>query len=192
MTKRKRNKKKHSGQRTLKDSKSDTSDSRKSIGSKVWLIVQIVVAVLALCTAYVTFKPRIDVRPGDAYDSSNPATTSFIIKNQGHVSIYDVVPSSPMNVITYPGDITAKAQVPFANSFSIPEQIAKVIAPGKEHTIDLPFSLMENNKIEESDIVIKLTFKWIKWLPWPSETTHRFVSFENNDGQWKWRSQLIE
>lgn len=193
MSKRKKFKKKHgSKQKTLEKSNSNTSNSRKSIGSKVWLIVQIVVAVLALWGGYSTLKPRIDVRPGDAYDSSNPATISFIIKNQGYVSIYDVVPSSPMNVITYPGDITVKAQVPFANSFSIPEQIAKVIAPGKEHTIDLPFSLMENNKIEESDIAIKLTFKRIKWLPWQSETIHRFVSFENKDGQWKWRSQLVD
>ena len=196
MSKRKKFKKKHgSKQKTLEKSNSNTSDSRRSIGSKLRMIGKIFMVVLAIWGAYaafVTFKPRIDVRPGDAYDSSNPATTSFIIKNQGHVPIYDVVPSIAMDVIRLPGDITVIAKEPFANSFSIPEQIAKVIAPGKEHTIDLPFSLMENNKIEESDIAIKLTFKRIKWLPWPSETIHRFVSFENKDGQWKWRSQLID
>lgn len=197
MSKRKKFKKKHgSKQKTLEKSKSNTSDSRKSIGSKLWLIVQIIMGVLSLwgiiLTTWVIFYPRVSVCPGDALDSSNPANTPFIIKNQGYVSIHNVVSSSPMNIITYPGGTVAKAEVPFDNSFSNPQQVAKVIAPEKQFTILLPFIYMENNKIEESDIAIKLTFNPIKWLPWQYETIHRFVSVKDKDGQWKWYPQPID
>ena len=197
MSKRKKFKKKHgSKQKTLEKSEGNTSDSRKSIGSKVWLIVQIIMTVLSLwgifLTTWVIYYPRVSVSPGDALDSSNPANTPFIIKNQGYVSIYDVVPSCAMDFITYPSGITAIAEKPFANDFSIIEQNAKVIAPEEPYTILLPFILMENNKIEESDIAIKLTFKPIKWLSWQHDTIHRFVSVQNKDGQWKWYPQPID
>lgn len=153
---------------------------------------KIFMVTLTLWIGHVTLKPRIDVRPIDAYDPSNPATTSFIIKNQGYVSIYNVVPSTPMKEIKLSGDITIRAQVPFANDFSITEDVAKVIAPGKEHTINLFFRHMKNNRMKESDIAIKLTFERFKWLPWQSEKMYRFESVENIDGQWKWHPKLID
>ncbi len=194
MTKRKKNKKKHSSmQRTLKDGKSNTSGSRRSISSKLWMLGKFFMVALAIWSGgYLTLKPRIDVRSGDAYDSNNPVTIPFIIKNQGYVSIYDVKSSSSMNVIRLHGDITIRAEVPFANSFSDPKQVAKIIAPGEGFTIVLPYIHMENNKFEESDIAIRLTFKPIKWLPWQYETIHRFVSVQNKDGRWKWHSQPID
>ena len=140
--------KKHSKQRTLKDNKSKPSVSR-TVGGRLRMFGKLFMVILTLWVGHVTLKPRIDVRPIDAYDPSNPATTSFIIKNQGYVSIYNVVPSTPMKEIKLSGDITIRAQVPFANDFSITEDVAKVIAPGKEHTINLFFRHMKNNRMKE-------------------------------------------
>ena len=194
MSKRKR---KHSSkQRTLKKSKDNSSDSKRSIGSKLRMFGKIFMPLLALLLAlwggYLTLKPSINVRLGDAYDSNNPVTIPFIIKNQGNLPIYNVESSSSMNIIKLSGNITVIAEVPFANSFSDPKQVAKIIAPGEEFTIVLPYSHMKNNKFEESDIAIRLKFNPVKWLPWPYETTHRFESAKNKDGQWKWYPQPID
>ncbi len=194
MSKRKKIKEKDcSGQKTLKEIKSNTSGSRRSCVRMLKVIVTIILPLLlAIWGAWLTVKPRVFVYPEVALDPNNPANTPFVMENKGYISIYDVNFSCPMNYLTFPGSIRAIAEVPYDNSFSTPQQVAKVIAPGEQYTILLPFIFMEHNKIEESDIAIELTFKPIKWLPWRCKTKHRFVSAHSKDGQWHWFPQPID
>ncbi|MDH4201963.1 MAG: hypothetical protein OEV87_03635 [Phycisphaerae bacterium] len=156
------------------------------------LIGKGILTLLAIWGAWVTLNPRVFVYPDIALDPNNPANTSFVIQNQGYLPIYDVTFSCSMKYLTLPGDIHVIAEEPYDNSFSDPKQTAKVIAPGKLYTILLPIIFMENNKIEESDIAIELTFRPIKWLPWQYETRHRFISIKGKDGQWHWVPQVID
>ena len=79
----------------------------------------------------------------------------------------------------------------YSNRFSDPKHVASVIVPGEQYSVLLSLSGMKNNKIENADIAIVLTFK-PKWLPWRRETKHRFVSTQSKDGQWHWFPQPID
>ena len=193
-SKKKNTKKKHcSKPKPLKESKNNISPQRKSC---LWTLLKkigkVILILLAIWGAWVTLNPRVFVRPDIALDTNNPANTPFVIQNQGYLSIYDIKFSCSIKYLTFPGDIRTIAEEPYDNSFSDPQQAAKIIAPGEQYTILLPFIFMENNKIEESDIAIELTFRPIKWLPWRLETRHRFISSKGKDGQWHWLPQAID
>lgn len=195
MSKKNKFKKNHcSGSSTPKKNKDNTSESKTSRAKRLPKTLGTVIMVLLAIWggSWVTVKPRIFVHPGAALDPNNPANTPFVVDNQGYLSIHDVNFICSMKDITFPGKIRAIAQVPYHNSFSTPQQVAKVIAPGEQYTILLPFIFMEHNKIEESDIAVELTFKPIKWLPWRCKTKHRFVSAHSKDGQWHWFPQPID
>lgn len=193
--KKKPKKKRYSGPNTPKGNKDNASGSRKPCAKRLLQVVgKTIMTLLAILgvflSIWVTFNPRVFVHPTVALDSNNPATTPFIVQNQGYISIYDVKHSGSMRYITYPNDVIAIAEVPYDNNFST-KHIANIIAPGEQYTVFLPFYYMKNNKIEESDIAIELSFKPIKWWPWPWKTKHRFISAQGKDGQWHWLPQPI-
>jgi len=193
MSKKNKFKKNHSGSSIPKENKDNASESRRSWPKRVLQTIgKTILTLLAIWGAWVTLNPRVFVYPDVAIDPNNPGNTPFVVHNQGYLSIHDVNFSCPMKYLTFPGDIRAIAEVPYDNSFSTPQQVAKVIAPGEQYTILLPFIFMEHNKIEESDIAIEVTFKPIKWLPWRCKTKHRFVSAQSKDGQWHWFPQPID
>ena len=90
------------------------------------------------------------------------------------------------------GDITVVGLGDYTNRFSDPKHVASVIAPGEQYSVPLSLTGMKNNKIENADIAIVLTFKRIKWLPWRRKTLHRFVTTQSKDGQWHWLPQPIK
>lgn len=176
-------KKKISSVNHISDQRSPRSPKEKASRlkrSRVKIILTITVNILAVwgvvLSIWVVFNPRIFVQPSVALDPKNPSFTPFVVHNQGYLAIHNVKFSCSMKYLKLPGDITVIGLGNYTNRFSNPKHIANVIAPGEQYSELLPFSGMEHNKSENADIAIVLIFKPIKWLPWTSETLHRFVA----------------
>ena len=77
----------------------------------------------------------------------------------------------------------------YSDSFSIKKQVARVIRPGQEYSIELPLSKLQHHQFGKMDIAIKVSFKW---LFMQKESIHRFETIRGDDGQWHWQPQPTE
>ncbi len=138
-------------------------------------------------------KPRISVRTGDPHNPSNPVLTPFVIRNDGHLSIRDVKCSNAMREL-FEKDMGAQiiGLGDFSNRFTDLGQVARVIYPGREYSIQLYFSNLPYHQFGKMDIAIVVSYRPIKWLPWRTESSHRFETREVEDGQWHWQPMPIK
>ena len=137
-------------------------------------------------TIWVVFNPNIFVYTSHPLDRNNPVFTPFVTRNQGYLAIHDVKFEWKMNYLITDKGTVIKAEKSFENTFSDPNQVARVIAPGEEYSMWPVFSGLKYNKFEYMDIAIGLSFRPFKWWPWRHKRLRRFVTKEGTDGQWYW------
>ena len=157
----------------------------------IFVLITVVGLIGSIITIISVIKPRVTVQPGVALNTSNPVFTNFIIRNNGqYFAFHDVKVSNAIvkieetekNVqIIGPGD--------YSDSFSIKKQVARVIRPGEEYSIELPLSRLQHHQFGKMDIAIKVSFKWLFRR---KESVHRFETIKGDDGQWHWQPQPIE
>ena len=157
----------------------------------IYVLITLVGLVSSIITILSVIKPRVSVQTDVALNPSNPVFTTFVIRNDGqHLSFHDVKVSNAIvkieetekNVqIIGPGD--------YSDSFSIKEQVASVIRPGEEYSIELPLSRLQHHQFGKMDIAIKVSFKW---LFRQIERMYRFETKRGEDGRWHWQPQPIE
>jgi hypothetical protein len=80
----------------------------------------------------------------------------------------------------------------FSNRFTDLGQIARVIYPEEEYSIQLYFSNLTHHQFGKMNIAIVVSYRPIKWLPWRTESAHRFETREVEDGQWHWQPMPIK
>ncbi len=167
--------------------KKNAPESKRSIFRRIsWIFWNIFGAIGVYLTIWVVFNPNIFVYTSYPLDRNNPVLTPFVTRNQGYLAIYDVKFEWKMNYLITDTGIIILAEKEFENTFSDPNQVARVIAPGEEYTMRPVFSGLKYNKFEHMDIAIVLSFRPFKWWPWRHERWRRFVSKEGTDGQWHW------
>lgn len=138
-------------------------------------------------------KPRISVHTGDPHNPSNPVLTPFVIRNDGHLSIRDVKCSNAMKeIVETDMDVTIIGLGDYSNRFSDLQQVARVIRPEEEYSIQLYFSKLKHHQFGKMDIAIVISFRPIKWLSWRKESLYRFVTRLGEDGQWHWQPMPIK
>lgn len=184
--------KRHNVKHTQKSSTGNVSMPKTSRAKRAISIAERLLAFWGvLLTIWVVYYPRVYVEPAVPLDPNNPAFTPFVVHNQGYFSIHDVRFSWSMKYITLPDGTLIIAEKEYENKFFDPKQVASVISAGEKYTVLLSLTGWKNNKIENADVAIVLSFKRIKWLPWRRETRHRFVSTQGKDNQWHWLPQPI-
>ena len=201
MSKRHRNKKKRTkAKRRIKQKKKisvkQSAEKKKETDKKshmIYFLITLVGLIGSIITIFsvIIIKPRVSVRTGVALNPINPVFTTFIIRNDGkHLAFHDVKVSNAIvkieetekNVqIIGPGD--------YSDSFSVKEQVARVIRPGEEYSIELPLSRLQHHQFGKMDIAIKVSFKW---LFRQKDSLHRFETKRGEDGQWHWQPQPVE
>lgn len=157
----------------------------------IYFSITLISLVASIITILLVIKPRVTVQTGVALNPSNPVFTTFLIRNDGQLlAFHDVkvsnaivkVEETEKNVqIIGPGD--------YSDSFSIKKQVARVIRPGEEYSIELPLSRLQHHQFGKMDIAIKVSFKWLFRR---KESVHRFETIRGDDGQWHWQPQPIE
>ena len=153
------------------------------------VLIGTVAAVIAI---WLYVKPRVFVHTGVPITPSNPVNTPFVIRNDGHLAIRDVECSNSMKeLVENDMDVTIIGLGDYSNRFSDPQQVARVIYPGKEYSIQLAFSKLKHHQFGKMDIAIVISFRPIKWLSWNKESLHRFVTRLGEDGQWYWQPMPI-
>ena len=157
------------------------------------LLVTLIGTVAAVIGIWSYVKPRVSVHTGDPQTPSNPVLTPFVICNDGSLPIRDVKCSNAMKEL-FEKDmgVTIIGLGDFSNRFSDLQQVARVIYPGEEYSIQLYFSKLKHHQFGKMDIAIVISFRPIKWLSWRKESLHRFVTREGEDGQWHWQPMPIK
>ena len=149
-------------------------------------------ALAAFATIWIAVTPRVYVYTSVALDPANPVFTMFVVRNEGYLAIRDVKFESPIDSFTLSDGTQVKAEVPYDNSFFDPNQVARVIDPGEEWSVLLPFSGKKNYWFEKADIAVKLSYRPYKWRPsCVHKELHRFETRQGKDGQWHWFPQPI-
>jgi len=157
------------------------------------LIVALIGTVAAAIGIWSYVKPRVSVHTGVPLTPSNPVSTPFVIRNDGQLSIRDVKCSNSMKeLVENDMGVTIIGLGDYSNRFSDLQQVARVIYPGEEYSIQLYFSKLKHHQFGKMDIAIVISFRPIKWLSWHKESLHRFVTRLGEDGQWHWQPMPIK
>ena len=172
---------------TPKRAKNDAPGLKRSRIRWIFLIAwNIFGAVGVYLTIWVVFNPNIFIYTSHPLDPNNPVLTPFVTRNQGYLAIYDVKFEWSMKYLLTNTGILIVSQSEYENSFSDPNQVAHVIAPGEEYSMRPVFSGLKHNKFEHMDIAIGLSFRPFRWWPWRHKRLRRFVTREGTDGQLYW------
>jgi len=157
------------------------------------LLITLIGIVAAVIGIWSYVKPRVSVHTGDPHTPSNPALTPFVICNDGHLPIRDVKCSNAMKEL-FEKDmgVTIIGLGDFSNRFSDLQQVARVIYPGEEYSIQLYFSKLKHHQFGRMDIAIVISFRPHKWWPWRHKSLHRFETRKGEDGQWHWQPLPIK
>lgn len=187
-------KRKHcSAPKTPKESKDNAQRPKRRLVKKAFSSFWIAYGALAaFATIWIAVTPRVYVYTSVALDPANPMFTMFVVRNEGYLAIRDVEFKCSIDSLTRPDGTQVKAEVPYDNSFSDPQQVAPVIAPGEEASELLPLSGMKHNQFGKADIAVRILFRPYKlWPFYVREELHRFETRQGKDGQWHWFPQPI-
>ena len=181
------------GKNISKASKDDAQRPKRQLAKKaLWLFWTAYGVLAASVTIWIAVTPRVYVYTSVALDPANPVFTMFVVRNEGYLAIRDVKFESPIDSFTLSDGTQVKAEVPFDNTFFDPNQVARVIDPGEEWSVLLPFSGKKKYWFEKADIAVKLSYRPYKWRPsCVRKELHRFETRQGKDGQWHWFPQPI-
>lgn len=170
-----------------KRAKNNASGLKRSRVRWIFLIVwNIFGAMGVFFSLWVVFNPNIFVYTSHTLDPNNPVFTTFVTRNQGYLAIHDVKFEWAMKRLRTDSGIEIVGLGEYENRLSETNQIARVITPGEEHSVQPSFSRLKYNKFENMDIAIVVSFRPFKLWPWRYTRLRRFVTKEGTDEQWYW------
>ena len=188
---------KRSGKKKKKKAVKRGGEKKKTTVKRSRKVMTIIITLFGIVGTglgiWIILKPRVSVHTGGPQTPSNPVHTPFVIRNDGYLSIRDVKCSNAMKEL-FEKDmgVTIIGLGDFSNRFSDLQQVARVIYPGEEYSIQLYFSKLKYHQFGKMDIAIVISFRPIKWLSWHKESLHRFVTRLGEDGQWHWQPMPIK
>jgi hypothetical protein len=156
------------------------------------LLIKLIGTVAAVIGIWLFVKPRVSVHIGDPKTPSNPVLTPFVIRNGGYLAIRDVKCSnSIIELVEDDKDVTIIGPEDHSDRFSDIQDVAPVMAPGEDYSIQLALSKLKHHEFGRMDILIVISFRPIRWLSWRKESWHRFET-RGEDGQWHWQPLPIK
>jgi len=190
MSKKKRHRKKRTIVKRSGQKKKKTVKRSHSVMAIIVALIGILGSVIGI---YSYVKPRVSVHIGDPKTPSNPVLTPFVIRSGGHLKIRDVKCSnSIIELVENDKNVTIIGPEDHSDRFSDIHDVASVIDPGEEYSIQLALSKLKHHQFGRMDIVIVISFRPHKWWPWRHESLHRFETREGEDGEWYWQPLPIK
>ena len=155
------------------------------------IIITLIGTVSAVIGIWLYIKPCVSVHIGNPQTPNNPVLTPFVIRNDGHLAIRDVKCSNSIKELgENDKGVTIIGLGDFSNRFSDTKDVAPVIYPREEYSIQLALSNLQHHQFGKMDIAIVVSFKWL--LSLHKESYHRFETRRGEDGQWHWQPLPIK
>jgi len=189
-TKKLRKNKKTQAKQFLRPNTQKSNKKLFGIKRKMLLLFKIITALSVFVTLWVVSNPRIFVYTSVPLDPNHPVFTPFVVRNDGHLAIYDVKISSAMEHLETESGITIIGLGHYENKFTSPEDVAKVIDPTEEITTEIAFSKLKYKEFTKMDVALIISFR-AKYHLWRTKRLRRFVTKKGKDGQWYWFPQPI-
>lgn len=147
-------------------------------------VISVIVGLIGLGSAILSYLPKISLSLETVRDSSNPLDTIFTISNNGPFKIKNITYEiAPLHVSSDGGKIEmhGKRNIKFVHTEpEIPE-----LQPGEKTSFRRTFPIKGDYQlINEPEIEIAVSFKSYGLIP--KKKRFRFVAVKDRNDQWQW------
>jgi hypothetical protein len=145
---------------------------------------------VTLLGAYYAFSPKLLVTPSEPFDPANPFATSFDIRNDGLLNVYEIKSQLRVLKLSLKDEKGQKVDTPPGVIIRTSHPSIPRLASGETTSIFLVPPTSAGNGYLHIDLELVLFYQ-PALIPFEITKISRFITERASDGSWKWMKKAV-